>query len=198
MRYNQSSLSPVQLLMSTMPGLFLSRYPLPWLDPICSFTGFWENPGHNQELSYRSLQRNTHGSRGRRTLSKVSGHTRVSFCQTIPQGLGGFVIQHFHRHWLSCFLKMDTKIFSLSAHFLYCKLTPLHQHKLPPLYPFFPCHKPFKVTTNHPFFLPKQPVFLRWGRERPSVASIPLTALSVVQFSGTFLLIFKSLLESEK
>ena len=126
MRYNQSSLSPVQLLMSTMPGLFLSRYPMPRLDPICSFTGFWENPGHNQELSYRSLQRNTHGSRGRRTLSKVSGHTRVSFCRTIPQGLGGFVIQHFHRHWLSCFLKMDTKIFTL------CPLPLLQTHTSPP------------------------------------------------------------------
>lgn len=70
--------------------------------PYLFFTGFWENPGHIQELSYRFLQRNTHGSRGRRTLSKVSGHTTVSFCGTVPRGLGRFVTRHFHRHWLSC------------------------------------------------------------------------------------------------
>ena len=163
--YLGHGVSPVQPLMSTIPGLFLSRYPMPRLDPICSFTGFWENPGHNQELSYRFLQRNTHSSRGKGTLSKISGHTRVSFCWTIPQGLGSHPTRPQTLAFM-CSWKMATKILSLSAHFLYCKLALLHQHKLPQLHPFFPCHTPFKVTANYPFLLPKQPVFLRWGRDR--------------------------------
>ena len=78
--------STVQPLMSTMPGLFLSRYPMPRLDPICSFTEFWENPGHNQELSYRFLQRNTHGSRGRGTLKQsLRAHKSVLLLDNFPR-----------------------------------------------------------------------------------------------------------------
>lgn len=122
------------------------------------------------------------GSRG--VLSKVSGHTRVSFCWTIPQGLGSldirFVIQQFHRHWLWCVSGNGHHRYSASlptastANSHFSTSTSFHPT------PSSPCHTPFKVTPNHSLFLPRSPYPPVVGQgQRSSVSS---SILSLVHY----------------
>ena len=123
------------------------------------------------------------GSRG--LLSKVSGHTRVSFCWTIPQGLGSldirFVIQQFHRHWLLCVPGNGHQRYSASlpaasaANSHFSTSTSFVDST-----PSSPYHTPFKVTPNHSLFLPRSPYPPVVGQgQRSSVSS---SILSLVHY----------------